>query len=159
MAIHIRRGDKRLESPYVPFESYLKALRHLKDDLANVFVCSDDQRVVKDLEAQVYPHRGYRFFAIPCPTSQLSMGYDHRLMTQLSSRSRYYHTVRFLAELQMCVNARVYRKSSSNVGTFVSMLRSGFGRHFVGLLMGDEDLSSALDQRLAAIAGCYLTRP
>lgn len=126
VAIHIRRGDKQVESPYVPLERYLQALYQLKDELVNVFVCSDDQRVVNALAAGADPRRGYRFFAMPSATTRLSLGYDHSILTTLSSQTRYDHTVRFLAELQMCANAKAFIGSStSNVGTFVSMLRSG----------------------------------
>lgn len=65
IGIHIRHGDKKIESPLHPFSEYLDAADTLcsKHGFAkNIILSTDDEMVIEEIEQNPKARRGYTFY-------------------------------------------------------------------------------------------------
>jgi hypothetical protein len=121
-AIHMRRGDKvngprHLARPTViegeayDFDDYLGQLELHGPDLEDLFVLTDDYRVLEKIHG-----RGYRVRSLCLPGER---GYYQEVHEQKSPEQRYAESSRFLAELLVATRSQafggVYRSNVSRL--------------------------------------------
>jgi hypothetical protein len=116
-AVHIRRGDKVTEYPYVPISKYVDALLRLEDEIGAVFVATDDHSVVSELAEQL-PHHVFSSGATDLA------GYDQQTFNRAQPSERRNQTIRFLAEFEMMKRATHFiGDPTTNVAALASFFR------------------------------------
>ena len=116
-AIHVRRGDKITEVPYVPLSRYVDALRKSRA-ARTIFVATDDVSVLVELRQLLPQHH------LLTSPSQAGRGYDQATFNRLSPGERFDQTVQFIAELEILRGSRTFVGSSpSNVYYLLRHLR------------------------------------
>lgn len=117
VAMHVRRGDKIIESDLYDVEKYFELL---PPDTKNILLHSDDYRVIPEIK-QKYPE--YNFYSI---TDVKYQGYIHNEYLALPGQKRREIVINLLANVELFKNANHYIGSfDSNVGMFVNMYRGG----------------------------------
>ena len=55
IGLHIRRGDKEVESPFIPVDVYIEELKRIQEatGIGTVYVCSDSSIAIKELEQKL----------------------------------------------------------------------------------------------------------
>jgi len=118
VAVHVRRGDKITESPYVPLDPYVKAIRET-DTNWPIYVASDDQRVVDELRDLLSDRHWIRGPEI------VRTGYDQAMFNAGESARRFNETVMFLVELEIMARAAMFIGASPSNVFFLSRYRRG----------------------------------
>jgi hypothetical protein len=127
LSVHVRRGDKISESPYVALDRYVAAIDRARPEGCVVALASDDGRVADEL-ARLLPSR---FQAIVCSVPG-SAGFSQSGFNQLPAPERYRQVKRFVAELEVLRRGDLFvGAASSNVTYLIEMMRSGRGVHCV----------------------------
>lgn len=123
IGLHVRRGDKRSESSYVPLEAYVRKIVEIANPPRTVVIASDDAAESERLAALME-----RSFDVRSLASASDRGYDQARFNALPARQRWERTVRFIAELEILRDAEVLLvTTSSNVGAFLQYARAGRG--------------------------------
>jgi len=126
LSVHVRRGDKKLESPYVPLERYRERLLSLETGIRDVLVASDDPGVPSELSRMLPADWRVRGAA------ERASAYDQQAFNRESPADRWRQTVDFLAELELLRDAHFFVGSeTSNVAIFARMLRGDQGMALV----------------------------
>lgn len=129
VGVHVRRGDKRKETPNIPIEKYAEAVRMLSGWDEPVFMSSDDGAAVTELRALL---PGRRVLAVS--GSSARTGHDQVEMNRRYLKRNYGRVVELLAEVEALAEARVFVGTfSSNLGRFVHVLRKGEANSSVSL--------------------------
>lgn len=122
-AVHIRRGDKITETPHVAVERYH---RHVSAEVPEgwpLLLAGDDRDALEELEARVAGRH-----PVTTVESAKPGGHHQPEYNRSSARVRREETEAFLAELELMREAdRVVCASTSNVGSFLRMVRGGDG--------------------------------
>lgn len=110
VALHIRRGDKKSESPYVPLEKYLNAITMLKDHIPEViYIASDDADIFHVLQCSLEPQ-----FKCVRNVDYFSSGYDQANFNNSSADFRKKMTLAFLFDLEVVYGSTLFIGSSSS---------------------------------------------
>lgn len=118
IGIHVRRGDKIQESPYVPIRRYIDLLASYSEVIP-IFIATDDVRCTVDLR-RAFPKRDIFFL-----TGMEQQGYDQGKFNNSAEYIRFEQMVRFLFELEMLADAETFIGSSpSNVFFLIQYLRA-----------------------------------
>ncbi|KAA8494866.1 Alpha-(1,6)-fucosyltransferase [Porphyridium purpureum] len=131
MGVHIRRGDKYKDAPYVPIAQYVNAIMWAANryDLRMVYVCSDDFAVINELKDMVRARTAATSLRLAIvDTSQSSReGHEQRLSNNARSQNELVGvemTAQLLLELSLLQRASFFVGTfSSNVGRLVVALR------------------------------------
>ena len=103
--LHVRRGDKSEETDLFSAESYMKHLQRYSEE-KNVFVLTDDYRVLESLRGQ-YPE--YRFFTLCQPDEK---GYSLPKLLRMSPDELRNSYLRLWASMDILENSCIF------VGTY-----------------------------------------
>lgn len=123
VSVHVRRGDKSRESPYVAADTYSTAIQSARPLGCAVVVASDDGSAMIEL-AELLPSR-YRIIPISVATDR---GYRQEEFNRLAATERFRRLKRLLAELEVLGAADVFVGSSgSNVTHLIEVIRAGQG--------------------------------
>jgi len=123
VSVHVRRGDKSVESPYVPLDRYATAIESARPEGCAIAVASDDARAASEL-ARLLPSR---FPVVVCSVAN-SRGYIQGEFNRLPAADRFRQVNRFLAELELLRGGDLFVGSAgSNVTYLIEMMRAGRG--------------------------------
>ncbi len=121
VSVHLRRGDKKTESPYASVEAYAAALIRARPGGCVLAVASDDGDAIRRL-ASCLPAV---FEVISCSDPN-AKGYVQGDFNSLSATVRFALVKRFLAEFEALRGGEVFVGSAtSNVTYLVQMMRAG----------------------------------
>ena len=124
LAAHIRRGDKKTEVSYVPISLYAKAIKKFGGNMLDVYVATDDYRVIRDLRKELGSSRNIYSFA----KDQSFYGYDQSLFNDATKDARRAQTLEFFRELELLFSAKVFFGSpTSNVLNLVRYMKANNG--------------------------------
>jgi hypothetical protein len=127
ISVHVRRGDKISESPYVALDQYVTAIERARPEVCAVVVASDDASATDEL-ARLLPTR---FQVVSC-SAPSGRGFSRSGFNQLPPPERYRQVKRFLAELEVLRRGDLFvGAASSNVTYLIEMMRAGQGVHCV----------------------------
>lgn len=119
VALHVRRGDKKKERPFVPLKRYADAVKLLANDNSSVFVATDDGSVLAELR---YYLRGRAVVTVKEAKSR--KGHVQAVMNRLYLRKNVGRVVTLLAEIEIMRRASLFVCTfSSNLGRLVHVLR------------------------------------
>jgi hypothetical protein len=118
IAVHVRRGDKNTESPYLPLENYMPVLGGLDASLP-IYVATDDQRIVPEF-AQRLPGR-----RLLSAGDLARVGYDQRHFNKAEPRFRYDETLFFLFELELMLRSVLFVGASPSNVYYLTRYRRG----------------------------------
>lgn len=113
----MRGGDKYVEFDLVPAEAYLKAFRTVPD-IRDVFVLTDDYRIVEQLRNQ---HKEYRWHTLCQPAEH---GYYHNAFVKSGKEQVREQLTRFFASIDLLTRAARYvgtRTSNPSVFLYICM--------------------------------------
>lgn len=125
-AIHIRRGDKTegfkshghliVEGEAIPVESYLRILRKTGYQGKNIFVLTDDYRVVDEIYS-ILP--GFNIVTNCCKSDH---GYRQASFDEMSSGAKFDAAKRLLAEVDIACKSQVFIGCyRSNVSRYIAL--------------------------------------
>lgn len=134
IAIHVRRGDKRKEVRLAPLRIYADAIKLLALQDENVFVATDDGRVLSEL-SDLLPHNR----VVALPSAFIRLGHEQIRHNRVWMKHRYFEIIDLLAEVEIMRHSRIF------IGTFSSNL----ARLVHSLRNADERDSISLDDRWA----------
>jgi len=127
ISVHVRRGDKISESPYVALDRYVTAIERARPEGCAVVVASDDASAADELARLLPP----RFQVVSC-SAPSGRGFSRSGFNQLPAPERYRQVKRFLAELEVLRHGDLFvGAASSNVTYLIEMMRAGRGVHCV----------------------------
>jgi hypothetical protein len=119
IGFHIRAGDKATEAPLVDPAKYLEFASQLGWPLDDVYVSTDDYRIVEALRKM---RPDIRFHSLSDPGTQ---GYDHRTFISQNHQARFEYNVRFLAEIAILRRVDLFAGSyTTNPSVFLGMARA-----------------------------------
>lgn len=128
LSVHVRRGDKNSESPYVALDRYVAAIERARPERCVVVVASDDAPATEELTRLLPP----RFRVVSC-SAPSSSGFNRRSFNHLPAPERFRQVKRFLAELEVLRRGDHFVGSAgSNVTYLIEMMRAGRGVVQVG---------------------------
>lgn len=123
--LHVRRGDKILEAPYIPMERYAAIANQHVSDFKQVYLLTDELGLLPEIE---------RFFPgklVMNAFSCLTGGYKHSDFRRLDKTDRRQHTLLLLADLDVCRNSICFIGSRhSNLSYMAMRLKSGQGVYY-----------------------------
>ena len=123
LSVHVRRGDKILESPYVALDRYVAAIDRARPEGCAVVIASDDASAADEL-ARLFPPR---FQVVSCSAPSGS-GYSQKEFNDLPAPARFQQVKRFLAELDVLRRGELFVGSAgSNVTYLIAMMRADQG--------------------------------
>jgi len=126
VAVHIRRGDKRLESPYVPADRFARIIRDLNKAPLPIVVATDDVAVLPELQTAL--GRDWQVVTI----SVGERPYDQSEFNRLPTEYRFEAILRFITEVEILRRAEHFIGSwTTNVACLVRYLRSAVGTTLV----------------------------
>jgi hypothetical protein len=118
IGLHVRRGDKKGETPVVGLERYAKLLR--ASGLNSVFLATDDFSVVEAFEREL---EEYDLFTLCSPNQR---GYWQDVHVTQPAWQRDAQTIQLLAEIEILRRSTKFVGTfTSNVGMFIGMSRAG----------------------------------
>ena len=119
LAVHVRRGDKKTESPYVPISQFVSAIQPLIALSSTVVVATDDARAVAELAAEL--GSGWQVTSM----ADGSQGYDQAEFNRRTVKARFAAAVRFMAEVEAMREAQHFvGAASTNVACLVQYFRA-----------------------------------
>ena len=107
VGIHVRQGDKNLETEVYTPKRYMDELQK-HTDCKDVFVLTDDYRVLTDLRDE---YKGYRFYTL-CQSNE--DGYSYEKLQALTYEERRKSMLRLWASMDVMEKGQVF------VGTFTA---------------------------------------
>jgi len=115
ISIHIRGGDKFIDTPLINFDEYMKIVSE-KSKIRNVFILTDDYRYFENLTMN-YPN--WNFFTL---TYQDERGYFHKKFMGKSKEDRKRYILKLLASIEIISNSKLFIGTfSSNIGMYMGM--------------------------------------
>lgn len=122
VALHIRRGDKNTEFPYVKVERYAQYVRERIAVPGTLLVATDDFRILREVEARL---AGWTVRSAAEPESG---GYRHGDFVRLPAAEKRRRNVLLLAEVEAMRGAsHFFGSRTTNVAWLVNLLRKGEG--------------------------------
>lgn len=113
VSLHIRRGDKVIETPHRTIETYMDKLQTISD-CKDVFVATDDYSVFEEL-CQKYPT--YRFYTL---TPSNHRGYDQRAFDRQRGDEKHEEMIALFTDVELLAGAETFVGTlSSNIGMFL----------------------------------------
>lgn len=126
--IHIRRGDKKTETPYVPIEKYIETVQAVNARIERVFVMTDDYAVFEQVKEQ---YSQFDFVTL-CPQDR--RGHLQSRFNKHTQAQRKMETLLLLTELEIARKGGFFVGTfSSNLGNMVALLRGKETTHSVDL--------------------------
>ena len=123
LSVHVRRGDKHLESPYVTLDRYVAAIDRARPQGSVVVVASDDATVADQL-GRLLPSR----FQVVLLSAASNRGFSRQGFNHLPAPERYQQVKRFLAELEVLRQGDLFvGAAGSNVTYLIAMMRAERG--------------------------------
>jgi hypothetical protein len=123
VSVHVRRGDKNSESPYIAVDRYVAAIDRVRPEGGVVALASDDADAANELAA-LLPSR---FQVVRCSTSD-GRGFRRDEFNRLPPAERFRHVKRFLGELEVLRGGTLFVGSTgSNVTYLIEMMKAGQG--------------------------------
>eukprot|EP00188_Purpureofilum_apyrenoidigerum_P004592 Plantae.Rhodophyta-Purpureofilum_apyrenoidigerum.ctg53026.p1 GENE.Plantae.Rhodophyta-Purpureofilum_apyrenoidigerum.ctg53026~~Plantae.Rhodophyta-Purpureofilum_apyrenoidigerum.ctg53026.p1 ORF type:complete len:385 (+),score=53.14 Plantae.Rhodophyta-Purpureofilum_apyrenoidigerum.ctg53026:57-1157(+) len=117
VGVHIRRGDKVLETDPIPLYRYAEAIRLLAPEVRTIFAASDDFTVVQDL-AELLPE--YQVLSL----SRGNFGHLQRMRNRANFEETYKTTSKLIVEVELLSRADYFIGTfSSNIGHLIHLLR------------------------------------
>lgn len=115
VGIHIRSGDKFLESELYNIDQYMNVAKS-QSGIKDAFVLTDDYTVIQQLE-QRYPDWTFQTL---CEKSE--RGYFHQEFIKQTKEYRYQQHLKLFASLDICADANAFIGTySSNPGMYMGM--------------------------------------
>jgi hypothetical protein len=120
-AVHVRRGDKEDEAGIHQLQVYVNAIRRLDSKICNIFVATDDIRIIGPLRDALGPNYNVQSNS----ESDVGNGYDQARFNSAPISLRQERTLRFFAELEVMFLADHFiGASTSNVFNIVQYMRA-----------------------------------
>jgi hypothetical protein len=120
-AIHVRRGDKEAEAGIHDLKFYVDAITQLSSDIRQIFIATDDVRIIDILRDGLGPDYDVR----SSPTNNIGTGYNQTQFNLESISARREANLRFFAELEIMFAATHFiGASTSNVFNVVQYMRA-----------------------------------
>ncbi|KAJ8905068.1 hypothetical protein NDN08_001579 [Rhodosorus marinus] len=118
VGLHIRRGDKALEVPLIPLESYAEIVRMCDPAISKIFLATDDGSIIWELR-DLLPEYAIYTFADPQSTGHLQRNANEDPM-----RQTVLSTMSLVAEIDILRQAKYFIGTySSNIGRLLAVLR------------------------------------
>jgi hypothetical protein len=115
ISIHVRAGDKFMETGTFDFSEYMLPAEQLTAT-RHAFILTDDYTVIEQLQAQ-YP--AWQFYTLCEPTER---GYFHYEFLKQSIEFKYRQHLKLFASMDICVaSTKFIGTYSSNPGMFMGM--------------------------------------
>lgn len=113
VSLHIRRGDKAIETPHNTIEAYMDKLQTISE-CRDVFVATDDYSVYEEL-CQKYPT--WCFYTL---TPSNHRGYDQRTFDKVDWKRKHKEMIALFADVELLAGAESFVGTlSSNIGMFL----------------------------------------
>ena len=120
-AVHVRRGDKKDEAGIHDLQVYVDAIRRLNSDIHQIFVSTDDIRIIDPLRNALGPDYDVQSNS----ESDVATGYDQTEFNSAPISLRRERTLRFFADLEVMFLADHFiGASTSNVFNIVRYMRA-----------------------------------
>ena len=103
-AVHIRRGDKEAEAGVHHLQLYVDAIRRLGYNIRQIFVATDDIRIVGALRGAL----GGDYNVRSSSASNIGTGYDQGRFNSKSASVRRERILRFFSELEIMFSASYF---------------------------------------------------
>lgn len=115
ISIHIRFGDKNIESNTYSIQKYIEKAS-LVNFSKNAFILTDDYKVIEELEKN-YPDWNFRTLCSPT-----EKGYRHSDFKKYDNHEKYLQHLKLLASIDLCAESKHFIGTySSNPGMFLGM--------------------------------------
>lgn len=113
VSVHIRRGDKVIESAHMDLCKYMDAIAK-RTNLRSVFVATDDYSVVEELQT-MYPD-----WTFCTNTPKTNRGYDQRTFESQSAEYRKEELLTLFATIEIMAASELFVGTlSSNIGMYM----------------------------------------
>ena len=113
IGLHIRSGDKYLESNIYSLESYMNKVQALSDE-QNLFILTDDYSIIEELNAR---YKDYHVFTL-CEVSE--RGYFHSSFCKENIDYKKYHLLKLFASVEIISSSKLFVGTySSNPGMYL----------------------------------------
>lgn len=123
VSVHMRRGDKEPETPAVDVDKYVEIICRERPDIKNIFVATDDFRVIEEF-IEICPD----FWNVRSFCSETELGFDQRVFNMRAAEKRRKDTYRLLIDLFYLSRGEIFVGTfSSNIARFVVLRRGGVG--------------------------------
>jgi hypothetical protein len=120
-AVHVRRGDKKDEAGIHHLQVYIDAIRRLNSNTRQIFVATDDSRIIGPLRNALGSDYVVHF-NLDCDVGR---GYDQIKFNSAPTSFRRERTLRFFADVEVLYLANHFvGASTSNVFNLVQYLRA-----------------------------------
>lgn len=125
---HIRRGDKILESKYVPMEAYISAILKNRADISSLYIATDDSRVIPEMRRALDGVITVYYLN----DTKGAKGYDQSSFNASDNDIRRNNTIDFMNELNIMFNSDVFiGDAASNVFYMCRYMRGN--KYCIGL--------------------------
>jgi len=115
LGIHIRSGDKLIETPLLATPQYIEKARSLSS-LSHIFLSTDNYAIVEEAR-RLYPHLSFFTLCTPGET-----GYIHQDFLKLAAPIRHFHLLNLFASIELLASSRHFIGTfSSNPGMYLGM--------------------------------------
>lgn len=116
VSLHIRRGDKHIETEHTQLNKYIELLQQ-HTDCRDVFVATDDYSVIDELRHS-YPN--YTFYTLTSPQNK---GYDQRTFEKQNPEKRRENMYDLFADVELIKQSECFVGTlSSNIGMYLYMV-------------------------------------
>ena len=134
IAVHIRRGDKvslgTKEADRIEVSKYIEKIKIINPDITNIFIATDDYRVVVEFKS-ICPSQW--FITTFCPPRQL--GYDQGLFNHKSQDQKRQDMIRLFTDIYFFEKAEYFIGTySSNMGRLVALFKGKEKCHSLDLV-------------------------
>ena len=117
IAIHIRGGDKKIESEIIAIDKYMEKVAQISS-IKQIFVSTDDYTFFELLCAK---YKDYHFYTISESTSR---GYLQRDFIMFDGSKKRKELINMFASMELLLNAKhTICTFSSNIGMFIGMVK------------------------------------
>ena len=119
VGVHVRRGDKvsKREGPFIPVSKYVKAISRICPDYKNVFVATDDYRVIEDFYVQLPHHEIYTF------CEKRHRGHDPMDLFKSDPLEQDTEMIRLFTDIDVLVSGDSFISTPSDLSLTVHQLR------------------------------------
>lgn len=113
VGLHIRRGDKSMETKHTGLQQYIDALA-VHSKCRNVFVATDDYSVYEEL-CQKYPT--WAFYTLTTPQHS---GYNQRTFEKYTKAHKYDEMISLFTDIELLASSSLFVGTlSSNIGMYL----------------------------------------
>lgn len=115
VGLHIRRGDKQTEKPFIDIKNYIEKAESLSR-LRTAFVSTDDYSVYEHLCSN-YP--GWKFFTL---SEKENVGYDQGEFNTKTQDDKMLHYIELFSSIELLAKSQLFIGTfTSNVGMYMGM--------------------------------------